>query len=168
LQASEMVKGTPETLIKRVQTLLDERRALEKRLETRGAGGEGGDIVKKLVAGAERLDGVTIVAATVQAGDKRALEALGDAVREQLTGGVAALGATFEDGKTALLVVVSDDARTRGLRADALIKDVAAAAGGRGGGKPHMAQAGIPDAGQLPRAYAALGESVRQLLAGGA
>ncbi len=165
-QAAEMLKGTPETLVKRVQTLLDERRALEKKLETRS--GEGGDVVRKLVAGAERLDGVTLVAATVQAGDKRALEALGDAVREQLAGGVAALGATFEDGKTALLVVVSDDARTRGLRADALIKDVAAAAGGRGGGKPHMAQAGIPDAGQLPRAYAALGDSVRQLLAGGA
>ncbi len=166
-QAAEMVKGTPETLVKRVQTLLDERRALEKRLDTRG-GVEGGDVVKKLVAGAERLDGVTLVAATVEAGDKRALEALGDAVREQLAGGVAALGATFEDGKTALLVVVSDDARNRGLRADALIKAVAAAAGGRGGGKPHMAQAGIPDAGQLPRAYAALGDSVRQLLAGGA
>jgi alanyl-tRNA synthetase len=165
-QAAEMVKGTPETLVKRVQTLLDERRALEKRLETRAAGGEGGDVVRKLVAGAERLDGISLIAATVQAGDKRALEALGDALREQLTGGVAALGATFEDGKTALLVVVSDDARGRGLRADALIKDVAAAAGGRGGGKPHMAQAGIPDPNQLPRAYAALGDSVRQQLAG--
>ena len=166
-QAAEMLKGTPDTVVKRVQTLLDERRTLEKKLETR-AGGDGGDVVKKLVAGAERLDGVTLVAATVQAGDKRALEALGDALREQLAGGVAAIGATFEDGKTALLVVVSDDARGRGLRADALIKDVAAAAGGRGGGKPHMAQAGIPDAGQLPRAYAALGDSVRQQLAGGA
>jgi alanyl-tRNA synthetase len=166
-QAAEMVKGTPETVVKRVQTLLDERRALEKKLETR-AGDEGGDVVKKLVAGAERLDGISLIAATVQAGDKRALEALGDALRGQLAGGVAALGATFEDGKTALLVVVSDDARGRGLRADALIKDVAAAAGGRGGGKPHMAQAGIPDAGQLPRAYAALGDSVRQQLAGGA
>jgi len=163
--ASEMVKGTPDTLIKRMQSLIDERRALEKKLEARGAGGEGGDVVRQLVAGAERLNGVAVVAATVQADDKRALEALGDAVREQLPGGVAALGATFGDGKTALLVVVSDDARTRGIRADALIKDVAAAAGGRGGGKPHMAQAGIPDAGMLPRAYAALGDSVRQMLA---
>jgi alanyl-tRNA synthetase len=77
---------------------------------------------------------------------------------------VAALGATFADGKTALLLVVSDDARTKGLRADALIKEVAAAAGGRGGGKPHMAQAGIPDAQQLPKAYAALGTAVRQQL----
>ena len=57
-------------------------------------------------------------------------------------------------------------ARDRGFRADALIKDVAEAAGGRGGGKPHMAQAGIPDANALPRAYAALGSAVRQRLAG--
>lgn len=167
-QASEMLKATPETLLKRAQSLLDERRALERKLESRGSDGGGSDIVKKLVAGAERLDGLSLVAATVQAGDKRALEALGDALREQLASGVAALGATFDDGKTALLVVVSDDARSRGLRADALIKDVAAAAGGRGGGKPHMAQAGIPDAGQLARAYTALGDSVRQVLAGGA
>jgi alanyl-tRNA synthetase len=161
--ASDMVKGTPDTLIKRMQSLLDERRTLERRL-SEGAGSAGGDVVKRLVAGAERLNGVSLVAATVQAGDKRALEALGDALREQLAGGVAALGATFEDGKTALLLVVSDAARDRGIRADALIKEVAAAAGGRGGGKPHMAQAGIPDAGLLPQAYAALGSSVRQLL----
>ncbi len=168
LQASEMVKGTPETLVRRVQSLLDERRALEKKLEAQGASGQGGDVVRRLVAGAERLNGVAVVAATVEADDKRALEALGDAVREQLPGGVAALGATFGDGKTALLVVVSDAARTRGIRADALIKEVAAAAGGRGGGKPHMAQAGIPDAELLPRAYAALGDSVRQMLAASA
>ncbi|MGQ0639998.1 MAG: alanine--tRNA ligase [Gemmatimonadaceae bacterium] len=169
-QASDLVKGTPETLMKRVQTLLDERRALERRV-TEGAGGGGaggGDRVRELVAGAERLNGVALVAATVSAGDVRELQALGDALRAQLAGGVAALGATFEDGKTTLLVVVSDDARNRGIRADALIKDVAAAAGGRGGGKPHMAQAGIPDAGLLPQAYAALGSSVRQLLAGSA
>jgi alanyl-tRNA synthetase len=36
--------------------------------------------------------------------------------------------------------------RERGLRADVLVKDIAAAAGGRGGGKAHMAQAGLPDA----------------------
>ncbi len=170
-QASDLVKGTPETLVKRVQTLLDDRRALEKKLgdaQRDGAAGGGSELVRSLVARAERLNGVALVAATVPAGDVHALQALGDALREHLANGVAALGATFDDGKTALLVVVSDDARDRGLRADALIKDVAAAAGGRGGGKPHMAQAGIPDADALPRAYAALGKSVRQLLASGA
>ncbi|MEW5915677.1 MAG: alanine--tRNA ligase-related protein, partial [Gemmatimonadota bacterium] len=160
--ASELVKATPATLVKRVQQLIDERRALEKKLESRSAGG--GDQAKQLVATAERLNGVAMVATTVQAGDVAELQALGDAVRSQLTGGVAALGATFADGKTALLLVVSDGARDKGLRADALIKEVAAAAGGRGGGKPHMAQAGIPDAQQLPQAYAALGTVLRQHL----
>jgi alanyl-tRNA synthetase len=162
-QASELVKATPATLVKRVQQLIDERRSLERKLESRGGEG-GGDQAKQLVATAERLNGVALVATTVQAGDVAELQALGDAVRAQLSGGVAALGATFADGKTTLLLVVSDGARDKGLRADALIKEVAAAAGGRGGGKPHMAQAGIPDAQQLPQAYAALGTVLRQHL----
>ena len=85
-------------------------------------------------------------------------------IREQLGSGVAALGATFEDGKSALLVVSTDDARDRGLRADAVIKELAAAVGGRGGGKPHMAQAGIPDASRIPDALARLESTVRALL----
>jgi alanyl-tRNA synthetase len=74
------------------------------------------------------------------------LQALGDAVREQLGSGVGVLAASFEDGKNALIVVVTDDLREKGVHANTLIKDIAAAAGGKGGGKPHMAQAGIPDA----------------------
>ena len=68
--------------------------------------------------------------------------------------GVAVLGASLADGKTTIIVVVSDDLRERGVRADAIVRDVAAIAGGRGGGKPHMAQAGIPDAGKLDAAIA--------------
>ena len=45
-----------------------------------------------------------------------------------------------------MLAVVSDDLRERGVRADTIIRELAASAGGKGGGKPHMAQAGIPDA----------------------
>jgi alanyl-tRNA synthetase len=65
------------------------------------------------------------------------------------------LAARFEEGKGALLAVVSDDLRERGVRADAIVRDIAAIAGGRGGGKPHMAQAGVPDAGRLADALAA-------------
>ena len=74
---------------------------------------------------------------------------MGDALRDQLKSGVGVLGATFADGKTTLLVVVTDDLKDRGIRADALIREIAAVAGGKGGGKPHMAQAGIPDATKL-------------------
>jgi alanyl-tRNA synthetase len=74
---------------------------------------------------------------------------------------VGVLAARFE-GKGSLLVVVSDDLRAKGLRADAIVRDVAAVAGGRGGGKPHMAQAGVPDAERLG---AALDEAPRIIAA---
>ncbi len=120
--------------------------------------------MRDLVAAAATMNGFRLVASMVSAADGKILQALGDAVREQLGSGVAALGATFEDGKSALLVVATDDARDRGLRADVVIKELAAVAGGRGGGKPHMAQAGVPDAARLPDAFAALERTVRSLL----
>ena len=100
----------------------------------------------------------------VRAGDVKELQALGDAIREKLGSGVGVLAASFEDGKNALLVVVTDDLRERGVRADTLIKDIAAAAGGKGGGKPHMAQAGIPDAARFGDALSRAPDLVRAAL----
>ncbi len=60
-----------------------------------------------------------------------------------------------------VLVVVTDDLKARGVAADAIVREIAAAAGGRGGGKSHMAQAGLPDAGALPRALGAAPQIVR-------
>jgi alanyl-tRNA synthetase len=146
-----------------VQTLVDERRSLERRLEEALRGGGGGQL-QSLLAGATSVDGARLVAAQVSVEDVKALQTLGDALREQIGTGVGVLAATFGEGKNALLVVVTDDLRERGVRADSLIKDIAAAAGGRGGGKPHMAQAGIPDAARIPEALARVPDLVRPLL----
>ena len=107
-------------------------------------------------------NGAKLVLGHVTVDDAKALQAMGDALREQLTSGVGLLAARLEDGKGSLLVVVTDDLRTKGLRADAIVRDVAAVVGGRGGGKPHMAQAGIPDADRLD---AALEEAPRIIAA---
>jgi alanyl-tRNA synthetase len=152
-----------ETVAQRVDALLQEKRQLEKRLDEAMRGG-GGDAVERLVATATPVDGMRVVASVVSVPDVKSLQALGDAVRERLKTGVAALGATFDDGKSTLLAVVTDDARDRGVRADAVIKELAAVAGGRGGGKPHMAQAGIPDAARIPEALGRLPDIVRGLL----
>jgi alanyl-tRNA synthetase len=96
--------------------------------------------------------------------DLKALQTLGDALREQLQTGVGVLAASFPDGKNTLLVVVTDDLRERGIRADALVGELAAAAGGKGGGKPHMAQAGIPDASRIGAALDAVVPTVRARL----
>ena len=145
----DLVKGTREGVVKRVEALVDERRQLQRRLEDSMRGG--GDQVAALVAGARRVNGARVVAAEVRVGDAKELQALADALREKLGSGVGVLGASIGE-KTTMLVVVTDDLRERGVRADALVRDIAAIAGGRGGGKPHLAQAGIPDAARLPQA----------------
>jgi alanyl-tRNA synthetase len=161
-QAADVLKATPDTLVKKAQALMDERRSFEKRLEEAMRGGA--DEVRRLVDGAFPVDGIRAVSSVVRAADAKSLQALGDAVREHSGPLVAALGATFDDQKSALLVVVTDDARGRGVRADEVVRELAAVAGGRGGGKPHMAQAGIPDGGRLPDALAALERVLRDHL----
>jgi alanyl-tRNA synthetase len=162
-QAAGLLKATPESLVRRLQQVVDERRVLERRLEETARGGS--DAVRQLLSTAVAVDGVKVVGATVPAADVRALQSLGDALREHVGGVVAALGATFDDGRSALLVVAGDEARERGVRADEVVRELAALAGGRGGGKPHMAQAGIPDAARMTDALARLEPLVRAILA---
>jgi alanyl-tRNA synthetase len=157
--------GDPDGLVTRVEHLVADRRALERRLaDAARAGGAGSGEVHALIAGSVAVDGARVVAAQVQSADIGALKSLGDALREQLQTGIGVLAASFADGKNTLLVVVTDDLRARGIRADTLIGQIAAAAGGQGGGKPHMAQAGIPDADRIPAALDAVVPAVRRLM----
>ena len=128
----------------------------------------GGGTIKSLVDQSSVVDGVRVVAANVSAPDLPALQAMGDALRDQMGTGVGVLGASFENGKNTMLTVVSDDLRERGVRADAILRELAAAAGGKGGGKPHMAQAGIPDAARMATAVADAPEMIRKHLAASA
>jgi alanyl-tRNA synthetase len=148
----ELLRAPADGVVKRVETLLEERRKLEKRLEESLRGG--GDQLQQLLAGAENIGTSRLVSSSVNAGDVKELQQLGDALREQLGSGVGVLATSFGEGKSTLLVVVTDDLRDRGVRADQLIKPIAEAAGGRGGGKAHMAQAGIPDASRIGEAIA--------------
>ena len=166
-RVADLLKAPVENVERRVQALLEERRTLERRLEDSMRGG-GGDRVQALVARATEVDSARVVAETVSVGDVKELQSLGDALRERLGSGVGVLAATFGDGKNTVLAVVTDDLRERGVRADALVRDLAEAAGGRGGGKAHMAQAGIPDATRLPDALGRVPEAVRKLLGAGA
>ena len=145
---AESLKTTEDGVERRVAGLIEERRALERRVEEALRGG--GDQMKQWLSEAKPLEkGGVLVSRTVAVADAKELQAMGDALREQLKSGVGVLGATLGDGKATVLVVVTDDLKARGVRADALVREIVAAAGGRGGGKPHMAQAGIPDPSQL-------------------
>ena len=160
----------PDGIVTRVEHLVADRRTLERRLAdaSRGLTSTDGGPVDGLVARAVRLDGALVVKEIVSADDVKALQSMGDALREKLQTGIGVLAASFPDGKNTLLVVVTDDLRSRGVRADTLVSELAAAAGGRGGGKPHMAQAGIPDAARIPEALEAVMPAVKKLLKEGA
>lgn len=156
-----------EQIERKLDTLMDERRQLEKRLDESLRGGStGGGLAQQLVASAANVAGLRFIASRVDVPDVKALQALGDAVREALGSGVALLGASLADGKGALLAIATDDLRERGLRADVVVREVAATVGGRGGGKPHMAQAGVELA-QIDAALSA-GEAVLTRLAAAA
>ncbi|MGZ8467933.1 MAG: alanine--tRNA ligase [Gemmatirosa sp.] len=152
-RVAELVKAPVDQTLRRVQALVDERRQLERRIDEARKGG-GANQVQTLAASAHALGDAWLVASEVDMPDVKALQALGDALREQLPMTIAILAARLDDGKTTMLAVVSDDLRERGVRADEVVRVVAAVAGGRGGGKPHMAQAGIPDASKLAEALA--------------
>jgi alanyl-tRNA synthetase len=159
-----LVRAPAGGAVKRVHALVDERRVLEKRLdEAMRSGGSGA--IKSLVDQGSVVNGVKVVAANVSAPDLPSLQAMGDALRDQMESGVGVLAASFDNGKNTMLAVVSDDLRDRGVSADAILREIAAAAGGKGGGKPHMAQAGIPDAARMASVVAEAPEMIRKHLA---
>ena len=165
LQEIEQIVRSPSgQAVRRVQSLVDERRTLEKRLDEAMRSG-GGGAIKALVDESTVVDGVRVVAANVSAPDLPALQTMGDALREQMGTGIGVLAASFDNGKNTIITVVTDDLRDRGVRADNILREIASAAGGKGGGKPHMAQAGIPDADRMRSVMAEASEIVRKSLA---
>ncbi|HSU18008.1 alanine--tRNA ligase [Longimicrobium sp.] len=163
-EAAAALKTREENLLPRLQQVLAQGRELQKQLEKARTQG-GGDAIATLIEGARSVDGTKVIATPVDAESADDLRALGDGVRERLGSGVAVLASGGE--RPMMLAVVTDDMITRGVRADAVIREVAALAGGKGGGKPHMAQAGIGDPSRVPEALGKVGEIVGRLLAGG-
>ncbi len=157
--------GGVEAIARRLEGLLAEKKTLEKKLEEALKGSGGGSAVQGIVAGAEGVQGGKVAVAMVDATDVDSLKGFGDAVREAMPDGVVVLGGVT-DGKGTLLVVVGDELRAKNVNAGALVKEIAALAGGRGGGKPHMAQAGLADEASLKKAMAGAADVVKKALQG--
>ena len=104
---------------------------------------------------AEDVDGVRIVTAFFSGTGSDALRSMCDKIRDKAPNVVAALIGS-DAGKTTLAVSVSKNAQARGLKAGLLAKQVAAIAGGNGGGKPDFAMAGIRDNTKIDEALAAV------------
>jgi len=172
-QLAEQFKVPADELPERIGAVVERLREAERELERVRAGAVLAS-AGALADAAEDVDGVALVAAAapdgVGGGDLRSLVV---DVRGRLGArpGVVVLFSAAEgpeSGKVNFVVATTDAARDRGLAAGALVPSFAPSIGGRGGGKPDLAQGGGTDPAGVPAAIAALRSALRDALAGAA
>ncbi|MCD9006660.1 alanine--tRNA ligase [Luteimonas sp. XNQY3] len=151
-QAAGLLGGTAGEVGERLRALLDRQKQLERELESLKAKAASG-ATADLGASAVDVDGIKVVAARIEGLDAKALRDAVDRLKQQL-GDVVVLLAGTREGKAALVAGVGGAATGR-VKAGELLSHVAARTGGKGGGRPDMAQGGGEDG---PALVAALGE----------
>ncbi|WAG80427.1 alanine--tRNA ligase [Metapseudomonas furukawaii] len=150
-EVAVLVKGSRDNLLDKLSALLERNRQLEKevdQLKAKAASAAGDD----LAASATDVKGVKVLAARLDGLDGDALLALVDQLKNKLGRAVILLGSALE-GKVTLVAGVTQDL-TGQLKAGDLMKQAAAAVGGKGGGRPDMARGGGTDAAALEQALA--------------
>jgi alanyl-tRNA synthetase len=158
-QVARQLRAQPGAVEKAVTTLLEEKKALEKeltRLRSKLALGKGQDLASQAVD----VRGAKVLAATVEGADAKTLRETMDQLKEKLKSAAIVLGAV-NDGKVSLIAGVTADL-TGKLKAGELVNYVAQQVGGRGGGRPDMAQAGGTDPAGLPSALQSVRSWVEQ------
>ncbi|MCJ1882991.1 alanine--tRNA ligase [Pseudomonas nitroreducens] len=150
-EAAGLVKGSRDNLLDKLSGLIERNRQLEKELEqlkAKAASAAGDD----LAGSAVDVGGVKVLSSRLDGLDGKALLALVDQLKNKLGSGVILLGGVSEE-KVVLVAGVTQDLTAK-LKAGDLMKQAAAAVGGKGGGRPDMAQGGGVDAGKLDEALA--------------
>ena len=150
-EAASLLKGSRDNLLDKLGGILERNRQLEKELEqlkAKAASAAGND----LAASAVEVKGVRVLAARQDGLDGKALLALVDQLKNKLGSAVILLGGV-QDDKVVLVAGVTQDLTSR-LKAGDLMKQAAAAVGGKGGGRPDMAQGGGSEPARLDDALA--------------
>jgi len=161
-EVSQALRTTPEDAPEVVSQRELQRRELERQL--RVGASAGAEDVARLVEQARVIDGFPVLTAAVAAPDARALLDLTDRVKGKLGDAAIVLGATA-DGRVHLVASVAPALVVRGVKAGAVVKIAAQVAGGGGGGRDTMAQAGGRDPTKLDDALAAAREAIDRALA---
>jgi len=136
---SALLKTQPDELAERITGILDNVRALEKelgRLKAKLASGQGDDLAGQAVD----IKGIKVLAATMEGADVAALRDTMDKLKDKLKDAAIVL-ASVADGKVSLIAGVTPSLTSR-IKAGELVNMVAQQVGGKGGGRPDMAQAG--------------------------
>ena len=159
-EAAKLLKATPDNLTEKITHLQAEKKELHSEVESlksKLAKDAMGDVMSQV----EEVNGVKVLAVSVEDMDMNGLRDLGDQLKEKLGEGVVVI-ASAAGGKVSLMATATDGAMKKGAHAGNLIKAIASCVGGGGGGRPNMAQAGGKNPAGIPDALA----KVKEVLAG--
>jgi alanyl-tRNA synthetase len=148
-KVARAVRGSEENVSEQVERLVSLQHSLEKEIEqlkTRVAHAQ----MAELEQSVRTLKGVRVLSAQVEGLDRQQLRELADSLRNKWKSGIVVL-ATSEDSKVSIISAVTKDLTAK-VHAGKLAGSVAAAVGGKGGGRPDMAEAGGTNASALPGA----------------
>jgi alanyl-tRNA synthetase len=159
-EIAALLKVPEHEAVRAVERLSDRMRELQRK----PAGGPDRATADELVQGADEVAGVRVVVEAVRAPDAKALLELSDAVRQRLGDAAVVLG-TAVDGRVHLVANVAPAVAERGVKAGDVVRSAARVAGGGGGGRDTMAQAGGRDPGKLPEALATARAEIEKALA---
>jgi alanyl-tRNA synthetase len=160
-EAAAALKAQPQELLVKVGQVLDTVKGLEKelaRLKSKLAASQGDDLAGQVIV----VKGTKVLAATLEGADAKTLRETMDKLKDKLQSAAIVLGAVV-DGKVSLIAGVTADL-TGKVKAGELVNAVAPQVGGKGGGRPDMAQAGGTEPDKLPVALAGVKDWVEARL----
>jgi alanyl-tRNA synthetase len=150
-KVGELLRGNEESVAERVERLLAQQKQLERQLQQlqrQVAGSRSGDLLSQ----AQTIKGRKVIAARVDESDPKRLLELADQLRERLGSGIVVLAGAHA-GQVRLLAAVTKDLAGQ-VHAGKLVGEIAPLVGGKGGGRPELAQAGGSDPSKIDVALA--------------
>ncbi|MEG9487388.1 alanine--tRNA ligase [Mannheimia indoligenes] len=158
-QIAELLKADQASIVEKIQQLQDKAKKAEKELQNlkeKQAAQAGGELAKS----AKQINGVNVIIEKLDDVDSKALRTMVDDLKNQLSSGIIAF-ATETEGKVSLIVGVTKDLTAK-VNAGELVGVMAAAVGGKGGGRPDMAMAGGSEPQNIPQALSLAQEWIVQ------
>ena len=142
-----LLKTNPKEVVTRVENLLNDLKTVQREaeaLKNKVAAGS----VDEILGNVQQIKGIKMLTHKLVGVDMDSLRNLGDHLRDKLGSGLIVLGADYNE-KVNFIAMATQDVVDRGVHAGNIIKEIAKIAGGGGGGRPNMAQAGAKDVSKI-------------------
>ncbi|PAB60923.1 alanine--tRNA ligase [Anaeromicrobium sediminis] len=159
-EIAKITKSSQKDVSKKVEQLVNELKSYEKEindLKNKLASSSLDDIINSV----EEIEGIKVISNKIMGLDMNSLRTIGDKLKDKLGSGLVVL-ATENEGKVSFVAMATKDAVDKGIHAGNVIKTIAKIAGGGGGGRPNMAQAGAKDPSKIDEALNKVKEVVKE------